>query len=238
MSTAGRTGDTQHMHPVNGHSVLPAVGTDDGEPERLSVATIIPRPAVAERLLSGLRADFRFLDAESMPDADVLLIITDSMNETVLCHLEDVLTRTAPEQVATLVTGPVKTHQLLRLVRSGVVSVLPYAGVTASQVARALIASHSGRSILPQLAVRWLVDEIRVAQHDLFAANGLAPGGLTAREVEVLRLLADGADTAEIAARLRFSERTIKKVIQHVITRLGLRNRAHAVAYAMRVGAI
>jgi DNA-binding NarL/FixJ family response regulator len=56
--------------------------------------------------------------------------------------------------------------------------------------------------------------------------------------VEVLRLVAEGLDTGEIAKRLSYSERTIKNVIHDVVTRLNLRNRSHAVAYALREGLI
>jgi DNA-binding NarL/FixJ family response regulator len=52
----------------------------------------------------------------------------------------------------------------------------------------------------------------------------------------VLRLVADGLSTREIATKLCYSERTIKAVIQELTTRLYLRNRAHAVAYAVRNG--
>ncbi len=54
----------------------------------------------------------------------------------------------------------------------------------------------------------------------------------------MLRLMADGMDTAEIAQKLCYSERTVKNVIYGVTSRLNLRNRPHAVAYAMRAGAI
>jgi DNA-binding CsgD family transcriptional regulator len=62
--------------------------------------------------------------------------------------------------------------------------------------------------------------------------------GLTPREVEVLRLVADGMDTQEIANQLRFSERTIKNVLHDITSRFHLKNRSHAVAYAMREGLI
>ncbi|WP_383826475.1 response regulator transcription factor [Streptomyces sp. NPDC058486] len=62
--------------------------------------------------------------------------------------------------------------------------------------------------------------------------------GGRACEVDVLRLVAEGYDTADIAAKLSYSERTIKNVLHAVITRLQLRNRSHAVAYAMRQGLI
>jgi DNA-binding NarL/FixJ family response regulator len=52
-----------------------------------------------------------------------------------------------------------------------------------------------------------------------------------------MRRLAEGYDTNRIATELNYSERTIKKIIQDVLSRLRLRNR-HAVSYAMRVGAI
>ncbi|MDA8292188.1 MAG: helix-turn-helix transcriptional regulator, partial [Actinomycetota bacterium] len=60
----------------------------------------------------------------------------------------------------------------------------------------------------------------------------------TPRELEVLGLVADGLGTAEIARRLLCSERTVKNVLHEVTERFGLRNRCHAIAYALRAGAI
>ena len=51
-------------------------------------------------------------------------------------------------------------------------------------------------------------------------------------------MLAEGMTTSEVARRLNHSERTIKSVPHHVITRLGLRNRTQAVAYAIRSGVV
>ena len=50
----------------------------------------------------------------------------------------------------------------------------------------------------------------------------------------MLRLLAEGQDTQEIASTLCYSERTVKGVIHEITTRLQLRNRSHAVAFALR----
>ena len=67
-------------------------------------------------------------------------------------------------------------------------------------------------------------------QHDGACPDPAAPApALTARELEVLRLLAEGCDTAEIAQRLAYSEPTIKNVIQRLFERLQARNRPHAV---------
>ena len=72
----------------------------------------------------------------------------------------------------------------------------------------------------------------------VLAPRGMTFSGLTEREIEVLRLVAEGYDTAEIAKTICFSERTIKSILHDVTTRLQLRNRAHAVAYAVREGLI
>jgi DNA-binding NarL/FixJ family response regulator len=60
------------------------------------------------------------------------------------------------------------------------------------------------------------------------------PAGLTDRDVEVLRLMADGHSTAGIAQDLSYSESTIKNIIHAIVRELGARNRAHAVAMALR----
>jgi DNA-binding NarL/FixJ family response regulator len=54
----------------------------------------------------------------------------------------------------------------------------------------------------------------------------------------VLRLVAEGMDTTEIAEEMRYSVRTVKSVIYGVMSRYKLRNRSHVVAYALRAGLI
>ena len=58
------------------------------------------------------------------------------------------------------------------------------------------------------------------------------------RELEVLRLLAQGAGTREIAQSLSYSERTVKTLIQEIGRELGARSRAQAVAEGIRLGII
>jgi DNA-binding NarL/FixJ family response regulator len=60
------------------------------------------------------------------------------------------------------------------------------------------------------------------------------PAGLSDRDVEVLRLMANGHSTAGIARDLSYSESTIKNIIHAIVHELGARNRTHAVAMALR----
>ena len=67
-------------------------------------------------------------------------------------------------------------------------------------------------------------------------ASAPTPPRLSAREEEVLALLADGLGTGEIAARLYMSESTAKTHITHIYQKLGAANRAQALVAAMRLG--
>ncbi|MFF7445849.1 MULTISPECIES: LuxR C-terminal-related transcriptional regulator [unclassified Streptomyces] len=77
-------------------------------------------------------------------------------------------------------------------------------------------------------------------------STGTRPGGppaactpaLTARQTQVLRLMAEGHANADIALLLGCSEHTVKNVIYELMTRLQARNRAHAVAHAVRHGLV
>jgi DNA-binding NarL/FixJ family response regulator len=63
-----------------------------------------------------------------------------------------------------------------------------------------------------------------------------ALGDLTAREREILEVVAEGLDNYEIAARLKISEKTVRNHVSTIFSKLNIRNRAHAVALARNVG--
>jgi predicted ATPase/class 3 adenylate cyclase/DNA-binding CsgD family transcriptional regulator len=67
-------------------------------------------------------------------------------------------------------------------------------------------------------------------------SNGAHPDGLTAREIEVLRLIASGRTSREIADELVISLNTVERHITHVYVKISVRGRAEATAYAVRQG--
>ncbi|OBC15418.1 LuxR family transcriptional regulator [Mycobacterium sp. 852013-50091_SCH5140682] len=66
----------------------------------------------------------------------------------------------------------------------------------------------------------------------------LRPGGLTAREVEVLRLVAQGASNKEIAAKLVISEKTARNHVERTYAKIGVSNRIGASMYALECGLV
>jgi DNA-binding NarL/FixJ family response regulator len=93
----------------------------------------------------------------------------------------------------------------------------------------------SGEALLAPQITRRLLD--RFIQRPL-PSSSTPPelAELTERELEVLRLIADGLSNAEIAAALFLSGATIKSHVNHLLTKLGLRDRVQAVALAYRTG--
>ena len=63
-------------------------------------------------------------------------------------------------------------------------------------------------------------------------SSSLKHGGLTEREIEVLRLIAQGATNREIAGQLVISEGTVKNHISNILSLLGLRDRTQEAIYA------
>jgi DNA-binding NarL/FixJ family response regulator len=92
-----------------------------------------------------------------------------------------------------------------------------------------------GGSLFAPSVTRRLIEEFsnRAPQ-----ARPPALEGLTARELEVLRLLAQGLSNAEIAARLVVSEHTVKTHVARILQKLDLRDRTQAVVLAYESGVV
>ncbi|MFI7250354.1 response regulator [Micromonospora chalcea] len=94
----------------------------------------------------------------------------------------------------------------------------------------------SGAALLAPEVTRQLVG--RYAARIRPAEGAPADVGLTPRELEVLRLIADGLSNSEIAARLVISQETVKTYVSRILTKLDLRDRVQAVVYAYRTGLV
>jgi DNA-binding NarL/FixJ family response regulator len=93
-----------------------------------------------------------------------------------------------------------------------------------------------GEALLSPSVTRRVIQEVVASRRHVPRSPDL--DRLTQRELEVLRLLAEGLSNAEIAARLYLSEATVKTHTSNVLAKLGLRDRVQAVIFAHRQGLI
>jgi DNA-binding NarL/FixJ family response regulator len=121
-------------------------------------------------------------------------------------------------------------HSVMEAVRAGARGYLTK-DAGAEEIRQALEAVVRGEAAIDPAVQHHLLDALATGAP---ATAGTLPDGLTPREAEVLSLIAEGLSNAEIAHRLVVSEATVKSHINHLFTKIGVRDRAQAVTYAYR----
>jgi DNA-binding NarL/FixJ family response regulator len=104
------------------------------------------------------------------------------------------------------------------------------------EIVRAIDDVLSGEAGLSPKIQRRLLERLAGPAHTVPQPPAEPPDGLTAREVEVLRLVAEGLANPEIARTLHVSTATVKTHINNLFAKAGLRDRAQAIHYAYRNG--
>ena len=105
------------------------------------------------------------------------------------------------------------------------------------QLIAGITAAASGESLIsPQIASK-LLQYLRASTADTVAAETIRDL-LSDRELEVLRLIANGKDNAEIARELFISPKTVKNHISNILMKLQIENRIQAAVYAVRSGIV
>ncbi|OLF17618.1 helix-turn-helix transcriptional regulator [Actinophytocola xanthii] len=137
-----------------------------------------------------------------------------------------------------LIADQPRMVELWAAVERGLAVLVPREEATGMRLLRAVADARRGRGDVPPEQLGSLLRGLSRLHAETLAPRDLSLNGLTCREADVLRLLADGLDTGRIAQQLSYSERTVKNTLHSLLTRLGLHNRTHAVAYAIRLGLI
>ncbi|WP_436523584.1 response regulator transcription factor [Actinoplanes sp. HUAS TT8] len=179
----------------------------------------------------GGRPEIRVVGESERASAVVTVVVADAVGEEIFATLRDLRRGTSR---LVLVASDLDDAQLSRAVECGVVGVVRRGEVPSGRLIQVLLAAAKGEGSVPGDLLGRLLEQMGRLQREVLHPRGLTLRGLTTREVDVLRLVADGLETREIASKLSYSERTVKNVLHELTTRLQLRNRAHAVAYALR----
>ncbi|MFF1917031.1 LuxR C-terminal-related transcriptional regulator [Streptomyces sp. NPDC058239] len=161
-------------------------------------------------------------------------MVADTVSDDVLVLLRH--TRRTSTTRTVLIVADFSEQAVFRAVGCGVAGVVPRSEATPEHLIHVIQAVARGDGYMPPNLLGSLMAEVGTLQENVLRPQGLHFTGLAPREIDVLRLVAEGHDTEAIAKQLAYSERTIKNVLHELMTRLQLRNRSHAVAYAMRQG--
>jgi DNA-binding NarL/FixJ family response regulator len=205
--------------------------------ERIPVFVAACDPLSRDGVASQLRGHaVELVDERSIDPEVVAVVVVDELDDRAVSDLR-ALRRRGAEHVV-VVAARLDDAALLAAAEAGATGVLRRSQVTPQSLLACIRAAAAGDGSLPPDLLGRLLGQVGRLQRQVLAPRGLTFSGLTDREVKVLQLLAEGLDTAEVSRRLFLSERTVKNVVHDLTSRLNLRNRTHAVAYALREGLI
>jgi DNA-binding NarL/FixJ family response regulator len=196
-------------HPIVRQGLVSVLGDEDD----LEVVGEASSGREALARVQRLRPDVVLLDLE-MPDLDGVETIPQ-------------LLTLRPGLGIVVFTAYDTDEFVLGAVRAGARGYL-LKGASAEEIARGIRAVHAGGSYLEPRVTSKLIAEVSSPRRGTLV--------LSAREREVLRLVADGLPTKQISASLSITERTVKFHVNSILRKLGADNRAQAVALAAQRG--
>jgi DNA-binding NarL/FixJ family response regulator len=230
---------------VNDNSAAPLriIVTDDQASVREGLVLLLgglPGIEVVASAANG--AEAIELVAEHRPDAILLDLHMPVLDGTETTRR---LTAEYPQVAIVVLTTYLDDSSVLDALRAGARSYLTK-DADHTEIASALRAASEGLAVFDSRVQATLMNAVGRGGQPAQAgppeaAGGQAPGGplpdgLTERETEILRLIAQGLNNPEIAARLFVSSHTVKSHINRIFAKTGSRDRAAAIRYAHQHG--
>lgn len=222
------------------------VTTGVREPQGIGPPQLVPRrvatyvaagdPVSRAGLSAQLRTHAELTLVDEPEEAGVGVVALEAVDDEGVRQIRAVLRDGCPSVV--VVSTVLDDRGVLRAIEAGACAILRRREAAPERLTAVLVAAEEGHGTLPPDLLGSLLSQVGTFQRSVVPPRGLLFNGFTEREIEVLRLVAEGYDTAEVADELAYSERTVKNVLHDVTSRFNLRNRCHAVAYALRAGVI
>jgi DNA-binding NarL/FixJ family response regulator len=204
---------------------------DDHELVRRGVRAFLEtQPGITVVAEAGGGEEAVRLAAEHAPDVALMDLIMPGMDGVEATRR---LTTRSPRTKVVMLTSYHDDEHVFPAIRAGALSyVLKEVGP--EQLADAVRKAAAGEAVLhPRVAAR-VVRELHGARRD--EPNVFHE--LSDRELEVLKLIAEGMNNAEIAGRLYVSEKTVKSHVSNILSKLHLVDRTQAAVYAWRQGVV
>jgi two-component system, NarL family, response regulator LiaR len=151
---------------------------------------------------------------------DLLMPVMDGIAAT------RAIRRELPETEVLALTSVLESASVVEAIRAGAIGYL-LKDTQATELRKAIKAAAAGQVQLSPQASTYLLSAVRTPE---------LPEPPTPREMDVLRLLAQGQSNKEIARLLHLVEETVKSHVRHILAKLGVQSRTQAVLAAIRLG--
>lgn len=164
---------------------------------------------------------------EHVPDVAIVDLLLPEMDGTEVTRQ---IRRISPHTQVVILTSYDEDRHIFPALRAGALSYI-LKDIPPAELVEAVRKAARGEAILHPRIARRVIQEVR---GEGMALNPFAE--LTERELEVLRLIAEGLSNAEIAERLVISQKTVKDHVSNILSKLHLADRTRAAVYAWREG--
>jgi NarL family two-component system response regulator LiaR len=167
---------------------------------------------------------------EYIPDVVLMDLVMPGMNGV---EATREIKRVSPRTQVIVLTSYYEDEHIFPALRAGAIS-YTLKDIRSGELVDIIRRAAQGESVLhPRIATR-VLQEVRAAKRSVPPAFA----DLTERELDVLRLLAEGNSNAQIAEKLVLSEKTVKGHISNIFSKLHMADRTQAAVYAWRQGLI
>lgn len=214
---------------MKGNGAIRALVVDDHDLFRRGLRELLEQQGIRVVGEAANGEDAVALAGRAQPDVVVMDLSLPRMSGTEATRR--VLAQ-SPEMKVLVLTMSVEAEDVMDAMMAGACGYL-MKDATVEEIAAGVRAAAVGESWLSPRAAGYLLDRLRGrAGADDRAVRGV----LSERELEILRLVAEGCDNEEIASRLVLSPRTVKNHVSSILSKLELDNRVQAAVYAVRKG--
>lgn len=193
-------------------------------------AFLVTQPGITVVGEAGSGEEAVKLAAQHVPDVILMDLIMPEMDGVEATRR---VKQVSPRSRVVVLTSYHEDEHIFPALKAGAFSYV-LKDVSAEELASAVRKAAVGEAVLhPRVAAR-VIKELQGRRED--ALNAFTE--LSERELEVLKLIADGMSNAEMAARLFLSEKTIKGHVSNILSKLHLADRTQAAVYAWREGIV
>lgn len=210
-------------HDTTGPSLVRVVVADDHAPMRHRIRAALEADGCAVLGEGGSADDAVALALEHRPDVALLDIHMPGSGIRAAAEI----TRSLPETAIVMLTGSREDEDLFDSLRAGASGYL-VKDADPGGLGGALRRVLSGEAAMSPRLVMRILDEFRAPTRSRFRRSSRAASRLTAREWEVMELLAQGLSTEDVAGRLFLSPTTVRVHVSTVLKKLRVKDRESA----------